>query len=162
MANDYEDTRDIGELTDGELRDLIYERLRANDALIEETDIDVRVVAGAVTLTGRVGTEGDLQRIEQVITDEIGVVEMTNNIGIDEGLRDQQPDAADEAVMEGLDERATSGGADRTEDTAEHLMEDRAAEQYGTRDMGEAIERGYSYEPPDSPTPEGTRSRKEH
>ncbi len=162
MANDYEDTRDVGELTDGELRDLIYERLRANDALIEETDIDVRVVAGAVTLTGRVGTEGDLQRIEQVITDEIGVVDVTSNIGIDEGLRDQQPDAADEAVMEGLDERATSGGADRTEDSAEHLMEDRAAEQYGTRDMGEAIERGYSYEPPDSPTPEGTRSREEH
>lgn len=162
MANDYEDTRDLGELTDGELRDLIYERLRANDALIEETDIDVRVVAGAVTLTGRVGTEGDLQRIEQVITDEIGVVDVTSNIGIDEGLRDQQPDAADEAVMEGLDERATSGGADRTEDSAEHLMEDRAAEQYGTRDMGEAIERGYSYEPPDSPTPEGTRSREEH
>ncbi|HEU5210285.1 MAG TPA: BON domain-containing protein [Longimicrobiales bacterium] len=162
MVNDYEDTRDLGELTDGELRDLIYERLRANDALIEETDIDVRVVAGAVTLTGRVGTEGDLQRIEQVITDEIGVVDVTSNIGIDEGLRDQQPDAADEAVMEGLDERATSGGADRTEDSAEHLMEDRAAEQYGTRDMGEAIERGYSYEPPDSPTPEGTRSREEH
>src|SRR5690606_22958002 len=137
MANDYEDTRDLGELTDSELRELVYERLRANDALIDETDIEVHVVAGAVTVTGRVGTEGDQQRIEQVITDEIGVVEFTSNIGIDEGLRETQPAAADDAAMEDADERATSGGADRTEDSAEHLMEDRAAEQYGTRDMGE-------------------------
>src|SRR5690606_13350526 len=135
MANDYEDTRSLEELTDGELRDLIYERLRSNDALIGETDIEVRVVGGAVTLTGRVGTESALQRIEPVITDEIGVVQVTSNIGIDEGRRATQPDAADEAVMEGIDERATSGGADRTEDSAEHLMEDTAAEQYGTRDV---------------------------
>src|SRR5690606_4413709 len=115
MANDYEDTRSTDELTDGALRELIYEGLRRNDALSDETDIEVRVVGGAVRLTGRVGTESDLQRIEQVITDEIGVVEVTSNIGIDEGLRATQPDAADEAVMEGVDERATSGGADRTE-----------------------------------------------
>ena len=162
MANDYEDTRDLTELSDSELRELIYERLRANDAAIDDTDIEVHVVSGAVTMTGRVGTEGDLQRIEQVVTDEIGVIEFTSNIGIDEGLRETQPDAADDAAMAGSDERATSGGADRTEDSAEHLMDDRAAEQYGTRDMGEAIERGYSYEPPDSPTPEGTRSREQH
>lgn len=162
MANDYEDTRDLGELDDSELRDLIYERLRENEAIDDDTDVDVRVVAGAVTLVGRVGTEGDLQRIEQVITDEIGIVDVTSNIGIDESLRARQPEAADEAESAGAWERATSGAADRTEDTAEHLLEDRAAEQYGTRDVGEAIERGYSYEPPDSPTPEGTRSREQH
>ncbi len=162
MAKDYEDTRDLGELDDSELRELIYERLRDNEAIDEATDVEIRVVAGSVTLGGRVGTEGDLQRIEQVITDEIGIVDVTNNIGIDEALRATQPEAADDAVSAGAWERATSGGADRTEDTAEHLLEDRAAEQYGTRDVGEAIERGYSYEPPDSPTAEGTRSREQH
>jgi len=162
MAYDFEDTRSLEELTDDELRQLIHDRLRSNDALIDETDIEIHVVAGAVTLTGRVGTEGDLQRIEQVITDEIGVIDVTNNIGLDENLRGLQPLAADDAIAHDADERATSGGADRTEDSAEHLMEDRAAEQYGTRDVGEAIERGYSYEPPDSPTPEGTRSREQH
>ncbi len=162
MANDFGDTRSLEELTDGELRQLIHDRLRSNDALIDETDIEIHVVAGAVTLTGRVGTEGDLQRIEQVITDEIGVIDVTNNIGIDENLRGMQPMAADDAAMFDADVRATSGGADRTEDSAEHLMDDRAAEQYGTRDVSEAIERGYSYEPPDSPTSEGTRSREQH
>src|SRR5690606_35056377 len=162
MANDFVDTRSLEGLTDGELRQLIHDRLRSNDALIDETDIEIHVVAGAVTLTGRVGTEGDLQRIEQVITDEIGVIDVTNNIGIDENLRGMQPMAADDAAMFDADVRATSGGADRTEDSAEHLMDDRAAEQYGTRDVSEAIERGYSYEPPGSPTSEGTRSREQH
>lgn len=162
MANDYEDTRDLGELDDSELRELIFERLRDNEAFGDDTDVEIYVVNGAVTLGGRVGTEGTLQRIEQVITDEIGVTDLTNNIGIDELLRSSQPEAADDALIAGADERATSGAADRTEDSAEHLMEDRSAEQYGTRNVSEAVERGYSYEPPDSPTQEGTRSREDH
>lgn len=162
MAKDYEDTRDLDELDDDELRALIFERLRANDAFGDDTDIEIHVVDGDVTLGGRVGTEDTLQRVEQVITDEIGVVDLTNNIGIDEALRATQPEAADDAAMRDADERATSGAADMTEDSAEHLLEDRAAEQHGTRSVSEAIERGYSYEPPDSPTQEGTRSREQH
>ncbi|MGH7504098.1 MAG: BON domain-containing protein [Longimicrobiales bacterium] len=162
MAKDYEDTRDLGELDDGELRELIFERLRAHDAFGNDTDIEIHVVDGNVTLGGRVGTEGTLQRIEQVITDEIGVVDLTNNIGIDENLRATQPEAADDAAREGSEERAMSGAADVTEDSAEHLLEDRAAEQHGTRSVREAVERGYSYEPPDGPMQEGTRSREQH
>lgn len=162
MAKDYEDTRELGDLDDRELRELIYERLRDNDAFGNDTDVEIHVVNGAVTLGGRVGTENALQRIEQVITDEIGVVDVTSNIGIDENLRATQPEAADEAAADDADERATSGAADLTEDSAEHLVEDRAAEQHGTRSVSEAIERGYAYEPPDSPTQEGTRSREQH
>ena len=162
MANDYEDTRDLGELDDSELRELIFERLRDNEVFGDDTDVEIHVVGGSVTLGGRVGTEGTLQRIEQVITDEIGVVDVTNNIGVDELMRASQPEAADDAIAAGADERATSGAADRTEDSAEHLMDDRSAEQYGTRNASEATERGYSYEPPDSPTTEGTRSREQH
>ncbi len=162
MAKDYENTRNLDELDDAELRELIFERLRSNDAFGDDTDIDIHVVDGTVTLGGRVGTEDTLQRIEQVITDEVGVIDLTNNIGIDENMRALQPEAADDANSLGSDERATSGAADRTEDSAEHLMEDRAAEQHGTRNVSEAIERGYAYEPPDSPTQEGTRSREQH
>jgi hypothetical protein len=162
MAKDFEDTRDLETLDDGELRQLIFERLRANDALGDDTDISIHVVDGAVTLDGRVGTEGALEHIEHVITDEVGVRDLTSNIGIDEGLRASQPEAADDAAYADESAGATSGAADRTEDSAEHLLEDRAAEQFGTRDAPEASERGYSYEPPDAPRREGTRSRERH
>jgi hypothetical protein len=39
---------------------------------------------------------------------------------------------------------------------------DTAAEQFGTDDVTEAIERGYSYEAPHGPIQEGTESREEH
>jgi hypothetical protein len=162
MADDYEDLPDIDSLNDDELRALIEEQLQDYPDL--DTDlVEVEVADGRVRLTGRVGTEGELQQFEAVLTDVIGVRDVENELVIDELVRADYSEAADVASAQlASDKGPTGGGADRTEDSAEHLMQDTAAEQFGTNDMREAIERGYAYDPPDRPIQEGTRSRENH
>src|SRR5690606_29904456 len=109
MAEDYEDVDDLESLDDGELRDLIMERLADYPAL--DTDlVDVRVEGGRVTLSGRVGTERELQEFEHVLTDVIGVPHVENEIVIDELVRADYPEAADEAAeVHALDKGPTGG-----------------------------------------------------
>jgi hypothetical protein len=161
-ADDYEDIPDIESLDDAELDALIRQEL--NDYPDLDADlIDIRVEAGRVTLSGRVGTERELQEFEHVLTDVIGVREVENEIVIDELVRQDNPEAADVAAAEhALEKGPTGAGADRTTETAEHLMQDTAGEQYGTDDVSEAVERGYAYEPPTGLIQEGTRSRENH
>lgn len=158
MANDYEDFYDIESMTDEEVQELVREQL-AEHPDIDADGIELSVADGQVSLSGRVGTEAEFQIIEHVITDVIGVP-VQNELVIDELVRQEQSEAAD------LSRRSTGGsahgGADRTEDSAEHLMRDTAAEQYGTDDASEAIERGYSYNPPETPVQEGTWSKENH
>jgi hypothetical protein len=98
-----------------------------------------------------------------VLTDVIGVRDVANEIVVDELVRQEQPEAADDAnAALYTSEGGARGGADRTEDSAEHLLGDTVADQYGTSDAGEAIERGHSYNPPDGPVQEGTWSREDH
>lgn len=158
MASDYEDFYDIESMTDEEVQELVREQLSEHPD-IDADRLDLNVTDGQVSLSGRVGTEAELQIIEHVLTDVVGV-RVQNDLVIDELVRQEQSEAADD-VRRGADGSA-HGGADRTEDSAEHLMSDTAAEQYGTDDMGEAIERGYSYNPPDTPVQEGTWSRENH
>jgi hypothetical protein len=149
MAEDYEDFYDIESMTDEEVQALVRERLDADSSLDAER-IDLSVSDGRVTVSGRVGTESEADIIERLLTDGIGV-EVVNHLIVDELVRQQQPEAADEANARVYTQGQGHGGADRTEDSAEHLLRDTSAEQYGTDDMGEAIERGHSYNPPDSP-----------
>jgi hypothetical protein len=149
MAEDYEDFYDIESMTDEEVQALVRERLDADSSLDAER-IDLSVSDGRVTVSGRVGTENEADIIERLLTDGIGV-EVVNHLIVDELVRQQQPEAADEANARVYTQGQGHGGADRTEDSAEHLLRDTSAEQYGTDDMGEAIERGHSYNPPDSP-----------
>ena len=162
MAHEYGDVPDVAGLDDSELHSLIVERMR-DTGDVDPDDIEVRVAKGGVTLEGRVGTEAELQRIEHMVTDELGIAEVTNNLVVDELRRSEQNEAADIAAATN---RSTSGGttgaADRTEDSAEHLLDDTAAENYGTRNASEAAERGYTYEPPTEPPQEGTWSREQH
>ena len=53
-------------------------------------------------------------------------------------------------------------GAERTEDSAKHLLGDLEAEMYGTHDPQESAQDGIPYEPPDRPVQEGTWSREQH
>lgn len=162
MARDYEDVDRLESLDDEELRDRIIQEFEEYEDL--DTDrVDVQVSGGEVTLSGRVGTEYELQRFEHVVTDVLGVRNVSNEIVVDELVRDEQRAAADEAALDNVSAGgATSGGADRTEDSAEHLLRDTAAEQFGTTDVREAIERGYAYEPPQGPIQEGSESRERH
>lgn len=162
MAEDYENLPDIDSLSDDELRALIEEQLGDYPELDLDL-IELQVADGRVTLTGRVGTERELQQFEAVLTDVIGIRDVENELVIDELVRSDYSEAADVASAQlASDKGSTGGGADRTEDSAEHLMQDTAGEQYGTDDVREAIERGYAYDPPDRPIQEGSRSRENH
>jgi hypothetical protein len=159
---DFEDLYDLENMTDEEIAQLVREELNDYPDL-DATAVDVEVLDGRVMVAGRVGTESELQLVEQVLVDVIGLSTVDNQLVIDDLARARQPEAADEANARLYDSpRGQRGGANRTEDSAAHLLEDTGAEQFGTSDMGEAIERGYSYNPPATPIQEGTRDAEDH
>ncbi len=158
MARDYEGIHDVESMDDGEIRSLIEQELSSNGG-VDPADVDVSVSNGRVKLEGRVGTEQEYQAIEHVVTDLLGIKDVRNDMVIDELRRGEQPEAADEAI--GARSR-DGGGADNTSDEAQHLMEDVQSEQFGTSDVGNAIEQGLSYNPPNSPVQEGTWSKENH
>jgi hypothetical protein len=162
MARDYEDIDDVDTLTDRELRELVLDRFGDRDD-IDISGLELAVTEGRVRVAGRVGSEAERQIIEHVLTDVIGVRDVANELVVDDLVRAEQPEAADEANAQlYASQGGARGGADRTEDSAEHMLEDTAAEQYGTSDVGEAIERGHSYNPPDGPVQEGNWNREDH
>lgn len=160
MPEDYESLYDIEAMSDEELEQLVLDELNAAQDL-DADGLDITARKGRVRLSGRVGTEAELQIIEHILTDSLGV-DVQNDLVVDELTRQQQPEAADDANARVYATGGGHGGADRTEDTAEHLLDDTAAEQYGTDSVSEAVERGQSYNPPDHPVQEGTRSREQH
>jgi hypothetical protein len=160
MAGD--DIYDLTNMSDDELADLIREELDERPEL-DPSGLEIHVTDGQVSLTGRVGTEAEYQMIDQVLMDVIGIEDLNNDVVVDPLVRTDQDEAADVANAELYGSpRGQRGGANRTEDSAAHLLEDTGAEQFGTGDMGEAIERGYSYNPPAGPAQEGTRSTEDH
>ena len=155
MADDYGDFYDIDSLTDEELEALVREQLDAYPEL-DVSGLDVVAEDGRIMLSGRVGTAAEYQQIGHLLTDVIGV-RVTNELVVDQLARYELPEAADQANARVYAAgRGGRGGADRTEDTAEHMLRDTAAEQFGTNDVGEAVERGYSYNPQETPIQEGT------
>ena len=156
MEKDYEDIDEIDELTDGELRALVRDRLNEQVAF-DPNDVDVAVRAGVVRLSGRVGTEQELRIVERVVTDLIGIKEVKNDLVVDPIRRAESPVAIDEHLVdEELHEGILLGDRPRPEDPeAEHLQEDIRAELFGTTDVQESISEGIPWNPPDGPTPEG-------
>src|SRR5436309_1133866 len=99
MERDFEDLHDIDSLDDRELRDLIIQEIGEYNELDPDL-VDVSVNNGHVTLSGRVGTEQELQEIEHVVTDVLGVERYSNELVVDELVRAEAPEAADEAAAE--------------------------------------------------------------
>jgi hypothetical protein len=162
MARDYEDIHNLEDMTDEELEALVREELDEYEQ-VDPSRLVIEARDGDVTVGGRVGTEAEYQVVEQVVTDVLGVQRFTNEMVVDPLTRAQHDEAADVANAEVYDSpRGQRGGANRTEDTAAHLLDDTGAEQYGTGDMGEAVERGYSYNPPAGPAQEGQRGHEDH
>jgi BON domain len=156
VEKDYEDIDEIDELTDGELRALIRDRLEEQVAF-DPNDVQIGVRGGVVHLSGRVGTEQELRIVEHVITDLIGIKEVKNDLVVDPIRRAESPTPIDEHLAdEELHEGILLGDGPRGEDPeAEHLHEDIRAELFGTTDVQESIEEGIPWNPPDGPTPEG-------
>jgi hypothetical protein len=162
MAEDFENIFDIENMSDGDLRDLVCQQLRDYPDLDPEL-VDVTVNDGAVRLSGRVGTEQELQTVEHIVTDLLGIADVSNDLVIDEVVRGERSEAADDALAEQIEGDPQMGtGAERTEDSAKHLLGDVEAELYGTHDVQEAVQDGLSYEPPDRIIQEGTWSRENH
>lgn len=162
MAGGYEDLSGESMLSDAELAALVRDRL-AEHAGVEPGAIEITVRDGAVSVAGRIGTEAEYQAIEHVITDLIGVERVNNEMVVDPLRRVGYDEAADVANTQVYGEpRGQRGGANRTEDSAAHLLDDTGAEQYGTGDVGEAVERGYSYNPPLPPFQEGDEGKEDH
>ena len=155
MADDFDNSDEIQNLSDDELKRYILDEFRSQKAF-DVNDITVEVNDGAVRLSGRVGTEEELRIVDHVITDVIAVRNVQNEIVIDEIRRAESPEAIDEHMA---DEEEHSGLL--LGDTprpfspeAEHLA-DRSDDSIGTHDYQEAIESAEPWIPPESPTPEG-------
>jgi len=162
MANDYEGVFDLENQDDDELRELVFQELReAGNLDLDLIDVDVR--DGRVCVSGRVGTEQEWQEIEQVLTDVLRVENYSNELVIDELVRGERSEAADDALAEEFEADPPLGaGNRRTTDTAEHLLPDTSSELYGSRDVQEAIGDATAWTPPDRPIQEGTWSQENH
>jgi hypothetical protein len=162
MAKGYDDVFDVRSMGDDELRALVVELLQEEPS-IDADGVDVLVRAGTVRVRGRLGTEAEVDAVERIILDRLGVDNLENELVVDELVRRALPEAADEAAAEEDAEsydRPSRG--ERTDPEASHLLEDVEGDLYGTEDMSKAIEQGESYTPPDGPREEGTRSRERH
>jgi len=158
MAHDYEDMHNIEELDDRELRDLVREQL-AEHPSIDVDDITVLVANGSVSLTGRVGTDGERRIVEHVLTDVLGITDFTNDLLVDKVRRAESPEAIDEHLV---DEEERSGAllgdvAVPFSAEAEHLADEFRDDVAGTTDYTRVMEDGMTWNPPQGPTPEGMR-----
>jgi hypothetical protein len=156
VAQDFENTEDLEDLSDGELRALVRDRLEEQLAF-DPDDVSIAVKDGVVRLSGRVGTEEELRIVEHVVTDVIGIQTVENNIVVDAIRRAESPVAIDEHLVD-EDEHAGLLLGDRSRNEgpeAEHLQENLRSELFGTTDVQEAIEGAIPWTPPDGPTPEG-------
>lgn len=132
MADDFDNSDEIQNLSDGELNAYIRTELSSQKAF-DADDIEIRVSNGAVTVSGRVGTDEELRIVDHVLTDVVALRDVTNEIVVDELVRAESPEAIDE-----------------------HLADVAPEDSDGTYDVQDAIEGAEPWIPPESPTPEGT------
>jgi len=156
MADDYDNTDEIANLSDDELRTLVRTELRQQKSF-DANELSVHVRNGQVTVSGRVGTEVELRIMDHVLTDSLGLVDVDNQVVVDALVRAESPEAIDEYIV---DEREHSGillgdmpGQDDPE--AEHIARDKNQNPRATHDVMEAIEEAEPWIPPEGPTPEG-------
>jgi hypothetical protein len=162
MARDFSDIYDIGALDDEDLQQLVSQQIQELRTLDADL-IEVRVSGGRVHVSGRVGSEVEVQHMEHLLGNVLGVPNYSNELVVDELVRAHQPEAADEAAEARQDEQPLLGSSgDRTDPAADHLLEDTESELYGTQDMQKAIEEGQTYNPPAGPGQEGIWSREDH
>ena len=158
MAHDFENMHNIEELDDTELRDLVREQLQEHAGL-DIDEITVRAHEGKVTLSGRVGNDGERRIAEHVLTDVLGVEDFDNDLVVDALARPTNSEAADESVEEDAERSgALFGDVDVSmTDESAHLADGADDDLAGTSDYQKVMEDGMTWNPPSSPTPEGMR-----
>jgi hypothetical protein len=156
MADDFDNTDEIRNLSDGELLTYVREQLAAQNAF-DPDDLEVSVANGAVTVAGRVGTEEELRIVDHVLTDVIGLTEVTNNLVVDELRRAVSPEAIDDHIADEEEHGGLLlGDVPRPfSPESEHLADMGSDDSMGTHDIQDSIEGAEPWIPPESPTPEG-------
>lgn len=158
---DYENALNLKQMTDEDVAELVRQELDEDDAFAPDA-VTITVEDGAVSVEGRVGTEAERQRVDQVLAG-LGATGFSNRVVVDEATRARRDEAPDEAHVEDQEARTQIGESGKaTADTAEHLQDDRSARLYGTKNMKKAIQEGTPYTPPDRPVQEGVESDEEH
>lgn len=161
MADDYDNSDEIQNLSDDELKRYILDQFRSQHAF-DLNDIEVLVNDGFVRLTGRVGTESELRIVDHVMSDVISPKTFDNQIVIDEIRRAESPEAIDEHLADEEEHDGLLLGdkpMSLSPETA-HLA-DVAPESEGTHNIQEAIENAEPWIPPESPTPEGVAGQED-
>lgn len=163
MAQDFDELFfDFENMTDDEVYDVVLQQLNEYPN-IDPGWMEVSVKDGFVTVSGRVGTDSEKQVVEKIIVETMGISTFSNELVVDELVRGDVPEAADDAAAYEAEFDDQLGGGDQNQsDTAAHLMENLDAEMYGTHDMQAAIEDGTAYEPPDRPMADGYDSEEAH
>jgi hypothetical protein len=158
MERDFENVHDLENLDDRELRDVVREHLSAHKGL-DPDDITVLAVKSHVTLTGRVGTEGERRIAEHVLTDVLGITDFTNELVVDQIRRAESPVAIDEHLADEEEHAGLLLGDVPVplSPEADHLADDFHHDIAGTTDYEQVMEDGMTWNPPESPTPEGLR-----
>ena len=162
MADDFDNSDEIQNLSDAELKRYILDEFRSQKGF-DVNDIVVDVNDGAVRLTGRVGTEEELRIVDHVITDLISVRNVNNQIVVDEIRRAQSPEAIDDHIVDEEEHAGLLlGDAPRPlSPEAEHLADVSPDDSMGTHDIQEAIGTAEPWIPPESPTPEGVAGQED-
>jgi hypothetical protein len=156
MADDFDNTDDIENLSDDELRTLVITELKAH-ASFDADDISVYVDNGNVVVEGRIGTESELRTVDHVLTDILNLKDVNNQLVVDEIRRAESPEAIDEHLVDENEHAGLLLGDKPSEHSpeAEHIIADRNQNPMGTHDVHQAIEAGEPWIPPEGPTPEG-------
>ncbi|MGH9420747.1 MAG: hypothetical protein ACRD3J_12290 [Thermoanaerobaculia bacterium] len=166
MADDFDNTDEMENLSDDELVEYVRTQLR-DQPMLDGDSIGIGAKDGRVIVTGLVGTEEELRILDHVLTDTIGLTNVQNNVAVDELYRALSPEPMDEHLV---DEEEHSGlmlsdvslpySAE-----SEHLADvpeiDSLEDPGGTHEVRKAIEEGEPWIPPDGPTPEGLSGQEE-
>lgn len=160
MADDFDNTDEIENLSDDELSEYVRTQLR-EQPMLDGDSLGVGVREGRVTVTGSVGTEEEQRILDHVLSDTIGLVDYTNDVIVDEFARAQSPEAVDEHLVDEsehsgliLSDKSVPFTAE-SEHLADSIDDDSFENERGTHEVGKAIEEGEPWIPPEGPTPEG-------
>lgn len=160
MADDFDNTDEMENLSDDELAEYVRTQLR-DQPMLDGDAFGVGARDGRVIVTGTVGTEEELRILDHVLTDSIGLTNVQNNVAIGDLYRAESPEAIDEHLVD-EDEHSGLILGDASlpfSPEAEHLADmpdvDSFEDPGGTHEIIRAVEEGEPWIPPEGPTPEG-------